>query len=207
MKKQKKHQSGEFGTMPKHLITLLFIAVVALSGCQEEQPLIKATIGNAGSISGNYGIRDVAIQTTGGGWTGFGYGGVNGYPGASAGIGKMGVPKYIKGTWRKGRSDKGETLTYYRIDAPIDSELAEKKMRTLQNYYKDYQPTRASMQVIVDEERIQVMFTVGCYSYRMDCSPSEDADPNGWVVMNPSSTTEVVVLFNGKGESSPVPFE
>ncbi|PTP78333.1 hypothetical protein [Vibrio splendidus] len=193
--------------MPKHLITLLFIAVVALSGCQEEQPLIKATIGNAGSISGNYGIRDVAIQTTGGGWTGFGYGGVNGYPGASADIGKMGVPKYIKGIWRKGRSDKGETLTYYRIDAPIDSELAEKKMRTLQHYYKDYQPNRASMQVIVDEERIQVMFTVGCYSYRMDCSPSEVADPNGWVVMNPSSTTEVVVLFDGKGESSPVPFE
>ncbi|OCH49678.1 hypothetical protein [Vibrio sp. ZF57] len=193
--------------MPKHLITLLFIAVVTLSGCQEEQPLIKATIGNAGSISGNYGIRDVAIQTTGGGWTGFGYGGVNGYPGASADIGKMGVPKYIKGTWRKGRSDKGETLTYYRIDAPIDAELAEKKIRTLQNYYKDYQPTLASMQVIVDEERIQVMFTVGCYSYRMDCSPSEDADPNGWVVMNPSSTTEVVVLFDDKGESSPVPFE
>ncbi|MEZ9426465.1 hypothetical protein AB4186_24305 [Vibrio lentus] len=46
--------------MSKHLITLLFIAVVALSGCQEEQPLIKATIGNAGSISGNYGIPYLA---------------------------------------------------------------------------------------------------------------------------------------------------
>jgi hypothetical protein len=85
--------------------------------------------------------------------------------------------------------------------------LAEKKMRTLQNYYEYYQPTYGSMQVIVDEERIQVMFTVGCYSYRMDCSPKEGGDPNGWVVMNPSGTTEVVVLFDGKGESSPVPFK
>ena len=192
--------------MHKYVITTLLIAMVALSGCQKEQPLIKASIGNAGSLSGFYGIRDVAIQTTGGGWTGFGYGAVNGYPGKSADIGKMGIPAHIKGTWRKGWSYDDE-LVYYRIDAPIDAELAEKKIRTLQNYYKDYQPTRGSMQVIVDEERIQVMFTVGCYSYRMDCSPSEDADPNGWVVMNPSSTTEVVVLFDGKGESSPVPFE
>ncbi|MGR5387684.1 hypothetical protein [Vibrio splendidus] len=180
--------------------------MVALSGCQEEQPLIKATIGNAGSLSDFYIMSDVSIQTTGGGWTGFSYGAVNGYPGKSADIGKMGVPAHIKGVWSKGWSYDDE-LVYYRIDAPIDAELAEKKIRTLQNYYKDYQPTRASMQVIVDEERIQVMFTVGCYSYRMDCSPSEDADPNGWVVMNPSSTTEVVVLFDGKGESSPVPFE
>ncbi|MFA0717589.1 hypothetical protein AB4622_16445 [Vibrio splendidus] len=194
--------------MPKHLITLLFIAVVALSGCQEEQPLIKATIGNAGSISGNYGIRDVAIQTTGGGWTGFGYGGVNGYPGASADIGKMGVPKYIKGTWRKGRSDKGETLTYYRIDAPIDAELAEKKMRTLQNYYAYYQPTYGSMQVVVDEDRIQVMYTFACVSRTRDCTSREGSDPNGWIERSPQNgVTEVVVLFDGKGESSPVPFE
>ncbi|MGF1751397.1 hypothetical protein [Vibrio cionasavignyae] len=206
MKKQRKHQSGESGTMSKHLITILVIAVGALSGCQEKQPLIKATIGNAGSLSDFYVMSDVSIQTTGGGWTGFSYGAVNGYPGASADIGKMGVPSRIKGMWSKGWSYDDE-LVYYRIDAPIDAELAEKKMRTLQNYYKDYQPTRASMQVIVDEERIQVMFTVGCYSYRMDCSPNEDADPNGWVVMNPSSTTEMVVLFDGKGESSPVPFE
>ncbi|MEZ8197186.1 hypothetical protein [Vibrio splendidus] len=194
--------------MPKHLITLLFIAVVALSGCQEEQPLIKATIGNAGSISGNYGIRDVAIQTTGGGWTGFGYGGVNGYPRASADIGKMGVPKYIKGTWRKGRSDKGETLTYYRIDAPIDAELAEKKMRTLQNYYAYYQPTYGSMQVVVDEDRIQVMYTFACVSRTRDCTSREGSDPNGWIERSPQNgVTEVVVLFDGKGESSPVPFE
>ncbi|MEZ8035297.1 hypothetical protein CWN94_02305 [Vibrio splendidus] len=192
--------------MPKYVIATILITMVALSGCQEEQPLIKATIGNAGSLSDFYIMSDVSIQTTGGGWTGFSYGAVNGYPGKSADIGKMGVPAHIKGVWSKGWSYDDE-LVYYRIDAPIDAELAEKKIRTLQNYYKDYQPTRASMQVIVDEERIQVMFTVGCYSYRMDCSPSEDADPNGWVVMNPSSTTEVVVLFDGKGESSPVPFE
>ncbi|PTO61877.1 hypothetical protein [Vibrio splendidus] len=194
--------------MPKYVITTLLIAMVALSGCQEEQPLIKATIGNAGSLSGFYGIRDVAIQTTCGGWTGFGYGGINGYPGASADIGKMGVPKYIKGTWRKGRSDKGETLTYYRIDAPIDAELAEKKIRTLQNYYAYYQPTHGSMQVIVDEERIQVMYTFACVSRTRDCTPEKGSDPNGWIERSPQNgVTEVVVLFDGKGESSPVPFE
>ncbi|MEZ9005238.1 hypothetical protein BCU98_11815 [Vibrio splendidus] len=193
--------------MPKYVITTLFIAMVALSGCQEEQPLIKATIGNAGSVSGFYGIRDVAIQTTGGGWTGFGYGAVNGYPGASADIGKMGVPAHIKGTWRKGWSYDDE-LVYYRINAPIDAELAEKKMRTLQNYYAYYQPTHGSMQVIVDEERIQVMYTFACVSRTRDCTPEEGSDPNGWIERSPQNgVTEVVVLFDGKGESSPVPFE
>ncbi|WP_238322282.1 hypothetical protein [Vibrio mexicanus] len=141
--------------------------------------MIQATIGNAGSISGNYEIRDVAIQTTGGGWTGFGYGGVNGYPGASADIGKMGVPTHIKGTWRKGRSDKGETLTYYRIDAPIDSDLAEQKMRTLQNYYQNHERKNGVMQVVVDEERIQVMFTKKCHEPYDDCAPTENSNPQG----------------------------
>ncbi|MEZ9043468.1 hypothetical protein, partial [Vibrio sp. 10N.247.311.47] len=183
------------------------IAMVALSGCQEEQPLIKSTIGNAGSLSDFYIMSDVSIQTTGGGWTGFSYGAVNGYPGASADIGKMGVPSHIKGMWSKGWNYDDE-LVYYRIDAPIDAELAEKKMRTLQNYYEYYKPTYGSMQVIVDEERIQVMYTFACVSRTRDCAPEEGSDPNGWVERSPQNgVTEVVVLFDGKGESSPVPFE
>ena len=193
--------------MPKYVITTLLIAMVALSGCQEDQPLIKATIGNAGSFSDFYIMSDVSIQTTGGGWTGFSYGAVNGYPGASADIGKMGVPSHIKGTWSKGWSYDDE-LVYYRIDAAIDAELAEKKMRTLQNYYAYYQPTHGSMQVIVDEERIQVMYTFACVSRTRDCTPEKGSDPNGWIERSPQNgVTEVVVLFDGKGESSPVPFE
>ncbi len=193
--------------MSKPLITILFITIVALSGCQEEPPLIKATIGNAGSLTDFYIISDVSIQSTGGGWTGFGYGAVNGYPGASADIGKMGVPAHIKGIWSKGWNYDDE-LVYYQIDAPIDSALAEKKMRTLQNYYEHYQPTHGSMQVIVDEERIQVMFTFACVSIYDDCTPREGSDPNGWVERSPQSgVTEVVVLFDGKGESSPVSFK
>ncbi len=80
-------------------------------------------------------------------------------------------------------------------------------MRTVQNDYKNHERKNGVMQVVVDEERIQVMFTLACYSYRMDCSASEDSDPNNWVVRSPTDTTEVVVLFDGKGESSLVPFD
>ncbi|WP_047043694.1 hypothetical protein [Vibrio mexicanus] len=193
--------------MYKYVIVLLTVTLSVLTGCEQEPPLIQATIGNAGSISGFYGIRDVAIQTTGGGWTGFGYGAVNGYPGASADIGKMGVPTHIRGTWRKGWNYDDE-LVYYRIDAPIDSDLAEKKMRTLQDYYEYYEPTHGSMQVVVDEERIQVMYTFACVARTRDCTPRENSDPKGWVERSPQKgVTEVVVLFDGKGESSPVPFD
>ncbi|WP_238322188.1 hypothetical protein [Vibrio mexicanus] len=168
--------------------------------------MISATIGNAGSISDFYIISDVSIQTVGGGWAGFGYGAVNGYPGASADIGKMGVPTHIKGTWSKGWYDEDE-ITYFRIDAPIDSELAEKKMRTLQNYYENHERKNGVMQVVVDEERIQVMFTKKCHEPYDDCAPAENSNPQRWVVKSPTGHTDVVVLFDGKGESSPMPFQ
>ncbi|MFA0045049.1 hypothetical protein AB4562_15235 [Vibrio sp. 10N.222.54.A1] len=192
--------------MPKYVIATLLIAMVALSGCQEEQPLIKATIGNAGSLSDFYIMSDVSIQTTGGGWTGFSYGAVNGYPGKSADIGKMGVPSHIKGMWSKGWNYDDE-LVYYRIDAPIDAELAEKKMRTLQNYYENHERKSGVMQVVVDEARIQVMFTKKCHEPYDNCSPALNSDPEGWVVKSPTGHTDVVIIFDGKGESSPVPFE
>ncbi len=193
--------------MYKYVLVLLAITLSVLTGCKQEPPLIQATIGNAGSLSDFYGIQDVSIKTTGGGWTGFGYGAVNGYPGKSADIGKMGVPAHIKGTWRKGWNYDDE-LVYYRIDAPIDSELAEKKMRTLQDYYEYYEPTHGSMQVVVDEERIQVLYTFACVERTRDCTPKENSDPQGWVERSPQKgVTEVVVLFDGKGESSLVPFD
>lgn len=64
------------------------------------------------------------------------------------------------------------------------------------------------MQVVVDEDRIQVMYTFACVSRTRDCTSREGSDPNGWIERSPQNgVTEVVVLFDGKGESSPVPFE
>ena len=181
----------------------LLIGILSIQGCQEEPPLIPAKIGNAGSLNGKYGIRDLSLQTVNGGWVNFGYGAVSGYPGASADIGKMGVPAFIEGTWRKGWD--GDKHEYFSIALPIDSKLAEQKMRTLQGYYQSFKPYRGAMQVLVEDERVVVMYSLGCYEYRMDCTAKPEADPNGWVTMSPNNTTEVVVLFDGKGERIPKP--
>ncbi len=111
------------------LFLLAFLFTLTTTACADQSKALYARIGNAGSISGNYGVRDVVVHTKGGGWVNFGFGGVNGYPGASSDIGKAGIPIRIGGSWRKGRSEKGEQLIYYRIDEPIDAALAEKKMR------------------------------------------------------------------------------
>lgn len=194
-------QKGEFGKMYKGI--LLLAGILSIQGCQEEPPLIPAKIGNAGSLSGKYGIRDLSLQTIGGGWVNFGYGAVSGYPGASADIGKMGVPAFVEGTWRKGWD--GDKHEYFSIALPIDSKIAEQKMRTLQNYYESFQKSYGLMQVVVDNERVQVLYTLNCYSKLNDCTPKENADPNGWVTMSPTNSTEVVVLFDGEGERIPKP--
>lgn len=187
--------------MNKFLVIL--VTLLLLNGC-EKKPFYVANIGNAGSLDGQYGIRDMTVSDVIGGGAGFGYGAVNGYPGASADIGRMGVPKHIKGYWAK-YEEKNKT-TYYKISAEIDSELAEKKIRTLQNYYQNFKSNKGRMQVVVEKSRVQVIYTQGCYAYRMDCSKKEGSDPNHWVVRSPSDSTEVVVLFDGKGEMSPTPF-
>ncbi|MBN3492171.1 hypothetical protein [Vibrio neptunius] len=197
--------------MNKLLSTLLLgLLILNTAGCQDEEeqaPLgTVAKIGNAGSISGEYGINDLYLQTVGGSWVSFSFGATNGYPGASADIGGMGVPAYIKGTWRKGRFK--QDFEYYRIDAPIDAELAEQKIRTLLNYYQNYPVHKGSMQVIVDRNRVQVMYSLICVSKYSDCTPKTGADPYNWVVKYPGKgVTDVVVLFDGKGETSPTPFE
>ncbi|AWY00462.1 hypothetical protein A8139_10975 [Marinomonas primoryensis] len=185
-------------------IKLLFVltTLLFLSAC-EEKPFYVANIGNAGSLDGQYGIRSMSVSDVLGGG-GFGYGAVNGYPGKSADIGRMGVPKHIKGYWAK--YEESKKTTYYRISADIDSELAEKKIRTLQRYYQTFQSIKGRMQVVVEGARIQVIYTQGCYAYRMDCSQEQGSDPNHWVVRSPSDSTDVVVLFDGKGEMSPTPF-
>jgi hypothetical protein len=173
-----------------------------LTGC-EEKPFYVANIGNGGSLDGPYYLVSISISDVLGGGGGFGYGAVDGYPGASADIGRMGVPKHIEGFWVKGW-DKEEA--YYRISADIDSELAEKKVRTLLNYYKSYTEKDGSMQVLVEKERIQVLYTLVCVDLYSDCSPREDADSQNWVKKSPRGVTDLVVLFDGKGEMSSTPF-
>ncbi|MFT4573567.1 MAG: hypothetical protein ACI85E_000767 [Marinomonas primoryensis] len=106
-------------------IKRLFVltALLFLSAC-EEKPFYVANIGNAGSLDGPYSMGSISVSDVLGG--GFGYGAVNGYPGASADIGRMGVPKHIEGYWAK-KYPEGGFQYYYRISADIDSELAEKK--------------------------------------------------------------------------------
>jgi hypothetical protein len=62
------------------------------------------------------------------------------------------------------------------------------------------------MQVLVEKERIQVLYTLVCVDLYSDCSPREDADSQNWVKKSPRGVTDLVVLFDGKGEMSPMPF-
>ncbi|WP_186294857.1 hypothetical protein, partial [Vibrio algivorus] len=141
-----------------------------------------------------------------------GYGAVAGYPGASASIG-IGVPKHINAAWgllnkrKEGQTGKVGFEAYYRIDADIDSELAKKKIETLQSYYKNFGTSLAAMQVTVDKEKIYVFFTLNCFAKSDDCTPKDNADPNGYVVKAPRGSRQVVVLFEGEGEVSSTPFK
>jgi hypothetical protein len=186
-------------------IKLLFVltALHFLSAC-EEKPFYVANIGNAGSLDGQYGIRSMSVSDVLGGGGGFGYGAVNGYPGASADIGRMGVPKHIEGYWAK--YEENNKTTYYRISADIDSELAEKKIRTLRNYYKSFKGKTGSMQVVVERERVRIFYTLYCSPSYDDCTPKDNSDLNHWVEKAPGSVRNVVVLFDGKGEVSSTPF-
>ena len=40
----------------------------------------------------------------------------------------------------------------------------------------------------------------------MDCTPRENADPNHWVTHAPRGTKDVVLLFDGMGETSKTPY-
>lgn len=188
--------------------TLVLCALVtALMGCDDSEKALGtiAQNGNAGSLDGTYNLSDIWVTSVNGGSAGFGYGAVNGYPGASASIG-IGVPKHIKGYWAKEREDGPGFQSYYRISADIDSALAEKKIRTLQDYYQNFKSKWGRMQVEVEQSRIMVLYTQGCYDNRVDCSVRENADPNGYVIRSPVDTIDVVSLFDSRGESSPTPF-
>jgi hypothetical protein len=58
----------------------------------------------------------------------------------------------------------------------------------------------------VEAENIRVYYTLKCFSRVNDCSSQANSDTNHWVVRSPTNTTEVVALFDGKGEMSSTPF-
>lgn len=176
----------------------------ACGGVKESQ--VVARIGNAGSTTGPHSIQDMRILDTQGGGAGFSYGAISSYPGKSADIGRVGVPAYIEGYWAKKYASGTGFETYYRISAPMDSDLAAQKIKVLQGYYQHYTSIWGIMQVVVDGPRVRVFYTLKCYDHRFDCSPRANADPHGWVVSAPDKSTEVVVLFDGEGEMSLTPF-
>ncbi|MDD1792780.1 hypothetical protein LRP50_06550 [Enterovibrio sp. ZSDZ42] len=185
-------------------VSLLFVCLM-LIGCSDEQEVYKthARLANAGSLDGPYGIIDVYATDTFGGRMGFGFGAVNGFPGASAAAGGLGVPNFIEGHWVKEDPTTRRDSVYFRISSPIDSELAKKKIETLENYYENYSTRWGTMQFAVDGPKAMLFFTLNCFD---DCTPRKNADPNGWVIKDPLSLTDVVLLFDGLGETSPSPY-
>jgi hypothetical protein len=173
-----------------HKVGYVLLLLLLLTGCSEE-PFYVAKLGNAGSTTGQHGIRVMYLSDVLGGG-GFAYGAVSSYPGASADIGRMGVPNHIEGCWANHVEERSK---FYKISVPIDSDLAEKKIRTMQNYYKNYSTIWPVMQVIVDS-----VYSLACFNRTDDCTPKKNADPNHWVQRAPNGLTDVVVLFDGKGE-------
>ncbi|MBV7264283.1 hypothetical protein KCG43_19925 [Photobacterium sp. WH24] len=189
-------------------IVLLLTLIFLMSGCSPQSPqrISIANIGNAGSTTGYHSIRLMTIRDTSGGGAGFAYGAVSGYPGASADIGGMGIPQHLEGYWVKYDRDENTRDKFFKISTPIDAQLAEQKIKTLNRYYANYTRRQGVMQVVVDSERVRVFYTLKCFETYKDCTPRENADPNGWVIRSLADSTDVVLLFDGKGESSDTPF-
>lgn len=188
--------------MIKWAALLSFLLLIPLSGCEPEPYTAEVGFTN-GSTSGEHGVKKMVITTQSGGKANFAMGAVSGYPGAHSSGGRMDAPAYIEGHWAKGWEYPFKS--YHRISAPIPDN-AEAKMKTMDNYYQSLGRDYGSMQVIVDGPRVRVFYTKDCSITLDDCTPRVGADPNGWVVKDPKGVRDVVVLFDGKGESSSTPF-
>ena len=199
-----------------------------LNGCFESKPVSVASIGNAGSLGSPHFIGDMWVSDIYGGGASFAYGSVQGCC-ASSSIG-IGIPSAIKGQWENGvgggssrekwkkrwqpewgNFDENYDTKWYRIDDVIDSDLAKKKIETMNHYYPNFK-TNGVMQVLVNKEQVLLLYKYSCNPNREhnDCTIRENADPNGWVKTAPYSktgNTKVVILYDGKGEVSDKPFE
>ncbi|OOE73641.1 hypothetical protein [Salinivibrio sp. ML290] len=188
--------------MIKWAALLSCLLLIPLSGCEPEPYTAEVGFTN-GSTSGEHGVKKMVITTQSGGKANFAMGAVSGYPGAHSSGGRMDAPAYIEGHWAKGWEYPFKS--YHRISAPIPDN-AEAKMKTMDNYYQNFDRDYGSMEVIVDGPRVRVFYSKSCIDMYDDCTPKQGADPNGWVVRSPKNQTDVVVLFDGKGESSSTPF-
>ncbi len=183
----------------KRLTLITFI--LGLCGCSE--PYTANVHFTNGSTTGEHGVMSMVITTVSGGQANFAMGAVSGYPGAHATGGRMDAPAYIEGYWAKGWEYPFES--YHRISMAIPED-AEQKMKTLDGYYKNFDRGYGFMQVIVDGPRVRVFYSKSCVDMYHDCTSKKGADPHGWVVRSPKNNTDVVVLFDGVGESSRTPF-
>ncbi|MBC5832293.1 hypothetical protein [Vibrio metschnikovii] len=185
--------------------SLYLILFFSLWGCGPEPYVVDVGLTN-GSTTGRHIVPRMTITTVSEGKVNFAMGSVGGYPGAHSSGGRMDAPAYIEGEWAKGNPTPSSGLvSYHRISAAIPKD-AEAKMKVMDNYYKNFKRDYGSMQVIVDGPRVRVFYTKGCSITLNDCTPKKNGDPNGWVVKDPKGTRDVVVLFDGIGESSATPF-
>lgn len=186
---------------------IIIILIVTLSGCRPEPYTVNVGFTN-GSTTGRHVISKMTITTISGGKANFAMGAVSGYPGAHATGGRMDPPAYIEGDWIEGwgfDDDEISAKPYHRISMTVPED-AEQKMKTMDNYYKNFNRDYGSMQVIVDGPRVRIYYSKDCSITLHDCSPKNNADPQGWVVKAPNGVRDVVVLFDGIGESSRTPF-
>ncbi|OOE44959.1 hypothetical protein [Salinivibrio kushneri] len=193
--------------MTKWKAFLPLLLSVAVLGCEPEPYAVKAGFTN-GSSTGRHSVYKMTITTVSGGKANFAMGGVSGYPGAHSSGGRIDAPAYIEGEWEEGwgfADDDISSTPHHRISALIPDN-AEAKMKTMDNYYQNFDRDYGSIQVIVDGPRVRVFYTKNCLDKLADCTPKKGADSNGWVKKSPRDLTDVVVLFDGKGESSPTPF-
>ncbi|WP_052737513.1 hypothetical protein [Grimontia sp. AD028] len=184
---------------------LVFCMASLVFGCSDEQ-FLNAKFGNAGTLDGTYSIRDVLITDTSGAFSNLGYGSVNGYPGASAGISGLGVPAHISAYWSKPSEASPHPAAYYHLDNTIDAKLASQKIKTLRGAYTALKDKPGTIQVVVNKAQIQVLYTFKCFEVYDDCSKKDGSDPNGWIQPSPDGNTDVVMLYSGKGNVSQTAF-
>ncbi|EKO3658758.1 hypothetical protein [Vibrio metschnikovii] len=185
----------------KNRLFLLF-TIGFLWGCDPKPYTVDVGFTN-GSTTGEHGVTNMSITSESGGKANFAMGAISGYPGAHSSGGIIGVPVHIDGYWAKGWEYPFES--YHRISAVIPKD-AEDKMKVMDNYYKNFKSNSGSMQVIVDGPRVRVFYTKNCFDKFSDCTAKKNSDPNNWVIKSPHNVTDVVVLFDGVGESSATPF-
>jgi len=133
---------------------------------------------------------------------GFGYGAVNGYPGASAKH-RHRRSRHIKGYLGKKLWRGPGFQSYYRISADIDSVLSQKKIPVrLQTITKPCESNGTQCKIEVEQQNLVPLYPRAACN-RVDCSVRENADPK-WLCYSFTVWHDWMwlPLFDGRGESS-----